>query len=613
MSDEGRRAVLSAEGSVAAVVAALVRHADKDVQDRGCFALASLAVSDEGRRAVLAVEGSVAAVVAALVRHADKYVQGLACRALANLALSDEGKRAVLAVEGSIAAMEAAVASCSEALRQHVHIALASLKQSEEGSRAVPTTGTAASSPSHRSPLPLLTPEATAPGPSNASKRPCSPSTDGTAGTKRQRVSNEHLEAELEAERARRRRMEAAVQQQEKDLLMVRYMALRQHIECLRMAARAGPSTWNLKLARGSLVAGVLEHFKKLSMGARLCGPVQLWRNTRVTFEGERGVDEGGLTAEMHAQFWVEVCRPEHVLFEQHDPDEGDGRYLPRPGAPLDQLEAVGRVLLKSIVDDHPTGPQLARYLFLFLRGRCCLEPQGATDAQAHEALQVLADVAPGLARQWREHALEASAEDLGMLMLTLENFDESLGEAEVTRANVASAVVAGCRRVLHEERSEELKALERGFTFNGRVDLALQLAPIPAEQLLLMVRGKDELSADDLLGCFDWPGPDEATAVAAAHLQTVIACRMDHKDRRLLLRWCTARSTLPVDGLKEKVSIELLVPDDAQLSPDQFFPRSHTCYPSIELPAYSSADVLWQQLQVALVDLEQGGGFALE
>ena len=126
------------------------------------------------------------------------------------------------------------------------------------------------------------------------------------------------------------------------------------------------------------------------------------------------------------------------------------------------------------------------------------------------------------------------------------------------------------------------------------------------------MVRGKDELSPDDLLGCFHWPADDEATAGAAAHLRTVIACRLDQKSRRLLLRWCTARSTLPVDGLKEKVSIELLLPE-AQLSADEYFPRSYTCYPSIELPAYSSADVLLRQLQLALVDLEQGGGFGLE
>ena len=228
----------------------------------------------------------------------------------------------------------------------------------------------------------------------------------------------------------------------------------------------------------------------------------------------------------------------------------------------------------------------------------------------ADEALQLVADFAPALAQQWRVHALEASADALGAL--TLDMFDESLGEGGVTRDNVASAVVAGCRRVLLAGREEQLKALERGFTFNGKVDLALQLAPIPAEQLLLMVHGRDNLSSEDLLGCFKWPAPDEAVAGAAAHLREVIAHMLDQPNRQLLLRWCTARSTLPVDGLKEKVGIGLLVPD-AQGSPDQFFPLAHTCDPSIELPAYSSANILLEKLLAALVEMEQGAGFALE
>ena len=59
---------------------------------------------------------------------------------------------------------------------------------------------------------------------------------------------------------------------------------------------------------------------------------------------------------------------------------------------------------------------------------------------------------------------------------------------AVVTRANVETAVVAGCRQRLLLSRRVELEALRRGFTFGGAFDLALQLAPIPCEQLMLLV-----------------------------------------------------------------------------------------------------------------------------
>ena len=645
-SEEGKVAVVAVEGAVVAVVAALAGHENEDVQHLSCLALANLAENEVGRQAVMAVTGSVAALEAAM-GSSDGEVQSQARDALANLKQSEEGRDAVLAAESAASSSSdpstpeahepgpsddsskrprsPAGDNTADAKKQCVSLVIADQQQQQ-----LPTLNDQLPDASEQlqqtaqQHLGLLQQQLAQ---QQQTALQMAQQLSALAAVQQQQAAQtnaqQQLQAELDAERGRRAEAEsrvtavqqqeetriAASKQQEDELLMVRYMALRQHFECLRMAARAGTATWNFKLARGSLVSGVLEHFQKLSMGANLSGPVQLWRNTRVAFEGEAGVDEGGPTAEMHALFWVEVCKPAHGLFEQR---EGDGRYLPKRGAPPEQLESVGRVLLKSIVDDHPTGPQLARFLFLFLRGRCCLEPQGATDARAHEALHTLADFAPGLAKQWREHALEASADQLARDELTLDMFDETLGEGAVTRDNVAAAVVAGCRRVLLEGREEELKALERGFTFSGKVDLALQLAPIPAEQLLLMVRGKDELSAEDLLGCFKWPAADEATAGAAAHLRTVIVGRLDQKSRRLLLRWCTARSTLPVDGLKEKVTIELLLPE-APLGPDGYFPRSHTCYPSIELPAYSSADVLLQQLQLALVDLEHGGGFGLE
>ena len=60
---------------------------------------------------------------------------------------------------------------------------------------------------------------------------------------------------------------------------------------------------------------------------------------------------------------------------------------------------------------------------------------------------------------------------------LTLEEFEPSLGEGAVTRANVAEAVIAGCRRKLLGERQEELEALRRGFNFDSRMDLAMHFA----------------------------------------------------------------------------------------------------------------------------------------
>ena len=286
---------------------------------------------------------------------------------------------------------------------------------------------------------------------------------------------------------------ETALEGGDSELLMVRLLALREHLErCKRIAellARNPKSPrplgvhWDLKISRRALVPDVLAQFGQLTTGvAGGTGPIQLWRNTYVTFVDpfgvdEPGIDQGGLTVELHATFWSEVFKPEHKLFE------GDhGRYLPRARArdALEQhkarlrgLEATGRMLLKSIIDGHPTGRLLSRFVFEFLADSH--ERRVFLPSQPLEALRALEDFDPGLAKQWRRCVLEMSDEELSHL--TLEDFEPSLGEGVVTRANVAEAVIAGCRSKLLLERQEELEALRRGFTFDSRMDLAMQLA----------------------------------------------------------------------------------------------------------------------------------------
>ena len=97
-----------------------------------------------------------------------------------------------------------------------------------------------------------------------------------------------------------------------------RYLALREHIEhCRKLAKDKSPtSRFRLELPRQGLVPALLGAFTRLTQGAAGgFGPVQLWRDTNVAFVGEEGIDEGGLTCEMHSLFWrrgasSEVARP---------------------------------------------------------------------------------------------------------------------------------------------------------------------------------------------------------------------------------------------------------------------------------------------------------------
>ena len=377
--------------------------------------------------------------------------------------------------------------------------------------------------------------------------------------------------------------------------LNAKLLALRQHIEVLNEAARdkfkKAKDTWAISLLRSRLVPNVLETFKSPSHHALI------WRQTIVTFVNEEGIDQGGLTADMHSCFWREVLKPEHGLFEQL---EGAGACLPRTDADPDALMCVGRFLLKSVLDDHPTGPALSAFILEYLCG--AHETRAFSDEHPRRALQLLANVDSTLAQNWNK-LLHMPDDELSASMLTLEDFDDSLPEEPLVQTNVARAVIAGCRRKLLVDRHASLAALHTGFTLGGKLDLGLQLAQHSNADLSLLLQGNADLSAEDLLQCFDW-SEEPPCSPAVGYLRELIStAALDKRLRLLLLRFCTGRNALPLSGLSPKVTFNLLNTPGG-------LPEPHTCTHELDLPVYSSKEETRAKLVLALDSFEVDGSF---
>lgn len=73
----------------------------------------------------------------------------------------------------------------------------------------------------------------------------------------------------------------------------------------------------------------------------------------------------------------------------------------------------------------------------------------------------------------------------------------------------------------------------------------------------------------------------------------------MTNKERALYLRFVWGRARLPATAseLPRKHRINRLQKDD----PDGYYPTSHTCFFAIDLPQYSSQEVLRQRLLYAI------------
>ena len=364
-------------------------------------------------------------------------------------------------------------------------------------------------------------------------------------------------------------------------------------------------------------------------------GQGELWRQTQVVFidrhgRPEDGIDDGGLTAEAHGTFWREVSSSSANLFEAAA-DSNGSTVLPRPGADADSLRRAGRMLCKSLLDDHPIGAGLCPFALEYLIGvheqRSLRTPRAALAALSHYD--------PVLAAQWRG-LLERTEDPARLDGLCLSDLNGGSGnddhdsdvqvglDVALSERNVAAAVLAGCKARLLGSRRDALEALRDGFS--SLVDLSVQLAPLHTGELMLMVQGRVSISAQQLDDCFDWgaeaspPFPPRSNAILL--FRAFVRDGLTPPQRLQLLRWCTARNALPVDGLNEKVTFKHSVGSggadgggggDRDATADARLPVAHTCSYEVALPNYSSGEWLREKVLRALQEMEGGGGFSVQ
>jgi other hect domain ubiquitin protein ligase E3 len=76
----------------------------------------------------------------------------------------------------------------------------------------------------------------------------------------------------------------------------------------------------------------------------------------------------------------------------------------------------------------------------------------------------------------------------------------------------------------------------------------------------------------------------------------------MDEHQRRLFIRFSWAQERLPLDDAEfHRTHTRLLIKPSPYANADAVLPRSDTCFFNLELPNYSSQDVMMQKLLYAI------------
>lgn len=333
--------------------------------------------------------------------------------------------------------------------------------------------------------------------------------------------------------------------------------------------------------------------------------PEDLKKRLMIKFEGEEGLDYGGVSREFFFLLSHDMFNPFYCLFEYSSHDNYTLQFNPNSGINpehLNYFKFIGRVVGLGVFHRRFLDAFFVGALYkMMLHKKVVLQDMEGVDAEFFRSLKWILD-----------------NDITGILDLTFSAEDERFGEIvevdlkengrniEVTEENKHEYVELISEWKIYKRVEEQFKAFIDGF--NELIPQEL-VNVFDERELELLIGGLAEIDVEDWKKHTDYRGYQESDQV----IQWFWKCikEWDSEQKARLLQFTTGTSRIPVNGFKDlqgsdgprRFTIEKAG------EPNQL-PKSHTCFNRVDLPPYADYASLKQKLTLAV---EETVGFGQE
>jgi E3 ubiquitin-protein ligase HUWE1 len=344
----------------------------------------------------------------------------------------------------------------------------------------------------------------------------------------------------------------------------------------------------------------------------RMRTPEEMRMKLSVQFQGEEGIDAGGVSREWYQVVAREMFNPNFSLFV-HVP-EGGVTFQPNPNSVVQNDEArgtnhldffkfVGRVVGKALYDGQFIDAYFTRSFYKHMLGQpLTYEDIEAVDPDFFKNLKWILenDITDVLDFNFTEETdyfgkketveLKPGGKDI---KLTEENKREYVNL--VARHRMTTAIKA------------QINAFLTGFW-----DLVPQalISIFNDHELELLISGLPEIDVEDLRNHTEYSGYTAASPQIQWFWEVVRD--MDKEDLALLLQFITGTSKVPLEGFKALQGIS--GPQKFQIhkayGAQNRLPSAHTCFNQLDLLEYETKEALKDRLMVAIHEGSEGFGF---
>jgi E3 ubiquitin-protein ligase NEDD4 len=353
-------------------------------------------------------------------------------------------------------------------------------------------------------------------------------------------------------------------------------------------ALRSNTGQCHIKVSRDNIFEGSYTEIMRQT-------PNDLKKRLMVKFEGEEGLDYGGLSREFFFLLSHEMFNPFYCLFEYSAHDNYTLQINPNSGVNpehLNYFKFIGRVVGLGIFHRRFLDAYfISAFYKMILKKKITLTDLESVDAGLHRGLTWML-----------ENDITDVIEDT--FSITEEHFGEVVTvdlkpggqNVEVTEDNKKDYVDLVTEYRISRRVSEQFEAFMHGF--NELIPQEL-ISVFDERELELLIGGMSEIDVDDWQKHTDYRGYNPSDEVVAWFWKIVRSWPAERKAR--LLQFTTGTSRIPVNGFKDLQGSDgprrFTIEKAGEITQ---LPKSHTCFNRIDLPAYTSYETLEQKLTLA-------------
>lgn len=331
-----------------------------------------------------------------------------------------------------------------------------------------------------------------------------------------------------------------------------------------------------------------------------------------VQFQGEEGIDAGGLTREWYQLLSRVIFDKGALLFTTVG---NNATFQPNPNSVyqtehLSYFKFVGRVVAKALFDGQLLDVHFTRSFYKHILGvKVTYHDIEAVDPDYYKNLKWMLendvsdipDLTFSMDPDEEKHILYEKNE---VTDYELKPGGRNIRVTEETKHEYVDLVA---EHILTTAIRPQINAFLEGFTELVPREL---ISLFHDKELELLISGLPEIDFDDLKANAEYIGYSPASPVILWFWEVVNG--FSKEDMARFLQFVTGTSKVPLEGFKALQGIS--GPQRFQIhkaygAPERL-PSAHTCFNQLDLPEYSSKEQLEERLLLAIHEASEGFGF---